>query len=69
MWLPSHEGRRKSTQEDAASGGSKEGGRIQDTHFLGNAQWDACRLMAKLAGLYDDQMENYIATNKVSTYD
>jgi hypothetical protein len=65
---PSHEERRKLAQEDAVSGGSK-GGRIQDTHFLGSGQWDLCRDMAKLAGLYDDQMENYIATNKVRIFE
>lgn len=68
LLLPSHEERRKSAQQDAVSGDSKEGGRIQDTHFLGSAQWDHCRVLAKLAGLYDEKMENYIATNKVRSF-
>jgi len=54
--------------KDAASGGEgMVNGRMpQDTHFLGPAQWDYCRRMAEYAGTYDDEMENYIATNKVS---
>lgn len=50
---------------DATSGGAKVDGRIQDTHFLGSAQWDYCRMMAKIGGIYNDEMEGYIATNKV----
>lgn len=53
---------------DARSGGyGKENGRVpEDTHYLGAAQWDYCRDMAKLAGIYDDQLEDYLQTNKVS---
>jgi hypothetical protein len=69
VMLPSsHEERRRSAQQDAVSGGSRQDGRIQDTHVLGKAQWDHCRVLAKMAGLYDDQMENYIATNKVRSF-
>ena len=63
--LPSLEERMAAAKKDAYVGGSKETGRIEDTHYLGSAQWDYCRELAKLAGLYDDKMEKYIATNKV----
>mmetsp|Transcript_14585 Transcript_14585/g.20612 ORF Transcript_14585/g.20612 Transcript_14585/m.20612 type:complete len:515 (-) Transcript_14585:412-1956(-) len=62
--LPSKEERMVAAEKDANSGGPKEPGRIQDTHFLGGFQWDYCRKMAKIANIYDDQMENFIATNK-----
>ena len=53
----------------ASSGGEgKSNGRVpEDTHFLGDAQWDYCRRMAKYAGLYTDKMEDYLMTNQVRT--
>ena len=58
--------RLQAAARDAESGGAKgEKGRIQDTHYLGNAQWDYCRKMAKMAGNYDDSMEDYLSMNKV----
>ena len=52
---------------EAAKGGEgKVNGRIEDTHYLGQAQWDYCTRMAKYAGLYDEDMESYLAVNKVS---
>ena len=59
------EERMAAADRDAQAGGFKETGRVADTHYLGSGQWDYCRDMAKMAGLYDDKMENYIATNKV----
>jgi len=56
----------QAAQEDARSGGAKENGRVQDTHYLGGAQWEYCRKMAKLAGLLDEAVDNYIAVNQVS---
>jgi hypothetical protein len=56
----------RQAQRDAMEGGVLRSGRIQDTHFLGGAQWDYCREMAKIADLYDEHVENYISTNRVS---
>jgi len=50
-------------ERDASSGGPN-GGRIQDTHFLGEHQWNACLKYAKYAGLCDDDLKKYIMTNK-----
>lgn len=51
--------------ERGRTGGGPDGGRVQDTHFLGNHQWDYCRLMAKLSGRGDDEdLERYVRTNK-----
>lgn len=54
---------------DANSGGAANKGRVVDTHYLGDAQWDYCRDMARLAGLYDNpetakSTEAYICMNK-----
>jgi hypothetical protein len=58
--------RHEQAEEDAVAGGSKKTGQIKETHYLGAAQWDHLRELARMAGIYDDQMEAYIATNKVS---
>jgi len=57
----------EAARKDAESGGEgKENGRVpEDTHYLGSAQWNYCRKMAKYADIYDDQIEDYLATNKV----
>jgi hypothetical protein len=60
-FLPNLLERFDQAEKDARAGGK----RVQDTHYLGPAQWDYCRKMARLAGLYDVQMEAYIGTNKV----
>mmetsp|Transcript_2715 Transcript_2715/g.3862 ORF Transcript_2715/g.3862 Transcript_2715/m.3862 type:complete len:238 (+) Transcript_2715:768-1481(+) len=59
------EDRLQEARTDADSGGTKSNGRVQDTHFLGDGQWDYCRAMAQYAGLYSEDMEKYIANNKV----
>jgi len=61
--LPQLHERMKSAENDANSGGPNEG-RIQDTHFLGQWQWNECLKYAKYAGLYDDNLKRYIMTNK-----
>ncbi|CAJ1934406.1 unnamed protein product [Cylindrotheca closterium] len=61
--LPDPAARAEEAASDSTSGGAK-GGRIQDAHFLGSAQWDYCRMMAKIGGIYNDEIEGYIATNK-----
>lgn len=63
--LPPLSERLEEAQKDATRGGSKCTGRIRDTHYLGDAQWDYCRDMAHMANLYNDGMETFIATNKV----
>ncbi|GKY97061.1 hypothetical protein MPSEU_000664700 [Mayamaea pseudoterrestris] len=57
-------------EEAAVSGGEgKEGGRVpEDTHYLGDAQWEYCRRMAKYADIYEDGMEDYLMTNKEVWY-
>lgn len=67
--LPDVTERLQQAEIDANSGGAAQKGRVVDTHFLGDAQWDYCRDMAKLAGLYDrkesaDATEAYIRMNK-----
>lgn len=62
--LPDEEERMARAEQDAVTGGANAHGRIQDTHVLGDQQWDYCRGMAKLAGLYDDELESYLAMNK-----
>jgi hypothetical protein len=63
--LPDKAGRRDLALKDSISGGAKTTGRIQDTHFVGSAQFEYCRVMAKTAGIYDESIEKYISTNKV----
>jgi hypothetical protein len=63
--FPPLEERMAAANRDAQAGGFKKTGCVVDTHFLGSGQWDYCRDMAKMAGLYDDKMEKYIATNMV----
>lgn len=63
--LPSLEKRLIAADDDAESGGPKEPGRVQDTHYLGNFQWDYYRKMSKLAGNYDEAMEVFISQSKV----
>ncbi len=58
------EERMESAMRDANSGGPKENGRVQDTHFLGSYQWDACRTYAQYGGVLDKDVENHIATNQ-----
>jgi thioredoxin reductase len=65
--LPNLQERFKNSLVDATSGGyGKVNGRVpQDTHYLGSAQWEYCRRMAIYAALFDDNIEQYITTNKV----
>lgn len=39
-------------------------GQIKDTHYLGDAQWDYCRRMAKFADLYDQSINEYLNISK-----
>lgn len=67
--LPALANRLKAAEYDATSGGEgKNGnGRVpEDTHYLGAAQWEYCRRMAKYAQLYDEKMKDFILTNQVS---
>ena len=43
-------------EHDANLGGSNSLGRAQDTHYLGTHQWDYCRKLAKMAGVYEWQV-------------
>lgn len=63
--LPSLSERLQHAEKAALNGGPDDPGRVQDTHFLGSHQWNYCRRLAKLSGFYDEDTENYIATNKV----
>jgi len=58
------EERMDAAEHDANSGGPK-GARVQDTHFLGSWQWDACKVYAKYGGILSESVEKYINTNKL----
>lgn len=62
--LPPIEERLQQAFVDARKGGAKMNGRVQDTHYLGDAQWEYSRQLAKLAGIYNDEIEAYITVNK-----
>lgn len=62
--LPPLEERLKAAKTQAESGGPKQPGRIQETHFLGSHQWDECLKYAKFAGVHDENVANYIELNK-----
>jgi Flavin-binding monooxygenase-like len=68
--LPNLAQRLEKAKKAAVSGGEgKPNGHVpRDTHYLGNAQWEYCRRMARIAGVYDAAVEDYIATNKVCMY-
>ena len=61
--MPCLSDRLAAANKDAESGGPN-GTRVQDTHNLASHQWDFCRKLAKISGDYDDDMEQFIATNK-----
>jgi len=65
--LPGLKERTEAAERAALSGGEgKPNGRVpQDTHFLGPKQWDYCRKMARYAGVYDNKVEDFIATQEV----
>ena len=62
--LPTFEERIACATRDAESGGPKDPGRVQDTHYLGRYQWDYCRRIASLANNLTPELERYILTNK-----
>lgn len=66
--------RLQAAEKDALSGGVFRRRVPEDTHFLGDAQWDYCRQLAEHANLLSHSNDNagqhilnYIATNKVGT--
>ena len=64
--LPDLAKRLELAAQDATSGGPNDGGRVpQDTHFLGNFQWDYMRRLAQLAGTPDDEIDKYLETTVV----
>jgi len=68
--LPDLQERLRVANIAAESGGEgMPNGRVpEDTHYLGPMQWEYCRRLADYAGILDDTLEDYIATNKVHTY-
>mmetsp|Transcript_17341 Transcript_17341/g.29410 ORF Transcript_17341/g.29410 Transcript_17341/m.29410 type:complete len:468 (-) Transcript_17341:882-2285(-) len=62
--LPGLKEREECASVDAIKGGSKSSGNLKDTHYLGAAQWDYCRDLARIAGLYDKEMEDYLSVNQ-----
>jgi hypothetical protein len=64
--LPSRIERRKSSELDVQVGGPLQSGRIQDTHFLGNAQWSYCHELASLAHIDCREVSKFIQINQVS---
>ena len=57
--LPDLEGRIKSAKVDFESGGSR-GGRVEDTHYLGSAQFDYLRGIAVLSSTHSDKNEKFL---------
>ena len=68
--LPSGSDLLQKAEQAAQRGGEgKQKGRVpEDTHFLGDAQWDYCRRMAEYADVCDTAMEDYLMTNQVSKF-
>lgn len=68
--LPPLPERRSHAAAAAMSGGrGKQNGRVpDDTHYLGDAQWDYCRDMARYANLLDTKVEAYLDMNQVRGY-
>jgi Flavin-binding monooxygenase-like len=64
--LPSRLERRLTAERDAQDGGHLQNGRIQDTHFLGNAQWAYCHDLASYAHIDCSDVSRFITTNQVS---
>ena len=62
--LPDPYKRIELAEKDATSGGPNDG-RIQDTHYLGNYQWDYIRRLARLAGTEDKEIDSYLETTVV----
>lgn len=56
--------RKKAAFDDFEGGGPKNPGRIQDTHYLGSFQWDYCRMLSKMANIYNEDMERFISGNE-----
>ncbi len=59
--LPGREERVREADRDSRGGGPKGPGRVQDTHYLGDHQWDYCLDIAGFAGV--DVMD-LVSTNK-----
>lgn len=59
--LPPVDQRLLAARQDAMGGGPQNT-RVQDTHYLGDFQWDYCRKMAQWAGIQG--VEGYIQTNQ-----
>ena len=64
--LPDKHKRILAAEKDSNSGGPCDTNRVQDTHYLGNFQWDSQRRYAQLAGIYNNEWEDYISTSRVS---
>ena len=66
MDIPSTLGERMdAATRDKNSGGPKDKGRVQDTHFLGSFQWEACRKYASYGNVLDESVQKFISTNQV----
>jgi hypothetical protein len=65
--LPDVDQRLQEAMEDAGGGTAQQRRRVVDTHYLGDAQWDYCRDMARLAGLYHDTTSSTSAALPVAT--
>jgi len=63
--LPPYKERLRMAEADTLSGGHKEiSKRSKDTHYLGDNQWDYCRAMAQISGMYDEEMNKYLKMNQ-----
>jgi hypothetical protein len=64
---PTEDERMRFALADASAGGPNRSGRIQDTHYLGNAQWSYCRKLAERYAqhVWSDEYRAYLETNEV----
>jgi hypothetical protein len=63
------EERMRDALADASAGGPNRSGKMQDTHYLGNAQWSYCRNLAKRYAqhVWSDEYNAYLDANEVCT--
>merc|ERR1712238_242975 len=63
-WIFQQYQMKKESNRCMNSCGPNKPGRIRDTHYLGQFQWDEALKYAKFSGLYDENLKRYIMTNK-----
>jgi thioredoxin reductase len=67
---PTEEERMRVANEGATAEGPSGSGRVQDTHYLGDAQWKYCKTLAARYAphVWNADYEAYLRTNEVSPF-